>query len=81
MVEIGGSHAQRDLFEQIYLEALLAAERWTLAQQVLETRRVHDPDGAPLNRKLARAYRALGLPRQAAEAQTRADRARIAETA
>ncbi|MET0272372.1 MAG: tetratricopeptide repeat protein [Phenylobacterium sp.] len=81
MVEIGGSHAQRDLFEQIYLEALLAAERWSLAQQLLEARRAHDPDGAPLNRKLARAYRALDLPRQAAQAQTRADRAHIAETA
>jgi predicted Zn-dependent protease len=75
MVEIGGSHAQRDLFEQIYLEALLAAGRWNLAQQVLEQRRAYDPDGVPLNRKLARTYQALGLPKQAAQAATRAERA------
>jgi hypothetical protein len=75
MVEIGGSHAQRDLFEQIYLEALLAAGRWSLAQQVLEQRRAYDPDGVPLNRKLARAYQALELPKQAAQAATRAERA------
>jgi tetratricopeptide (TPR) repeat protein len=75
MVEIGGSHAQRDLFEQIYLEALLADRRWTRAQQVLEQRRAFDPDGAPLNRKLAHVYAALDLPRQAAQATRRAERA------
>lgn len=74
MVEIGGSHAQRDLFEQIHLEALLAGGRWTLAQQILEQRRAFDPDGAPLNRKLAQVYAALDLPRQAAQAARRADR-------
>jgi predicted Zn-dependent protease len=74
MVEIGGSHAQRDLFEQIYLEALLADGRWTRAQQVLEQRRAFDPDGAPLNRKLAHVYATLGLPRQAAQAARRAQR-------
>ena len=30
-----------------------------------------DPEGAPLNRKLARVYEALGLPRQAAQAAMR----------
>jgi tetratricopeptide (TPR) repeat protein len=71
--EIGGSHAQRDLFEQIRLAALMAAGRWSSAQQILETRRAFDPDGVPLNRHLARAYEALGLPDQAAEARRRSE--------
>jgi hypothetical protein len=81
MVEVGGSHAQRDLFEQIYLEALLAAGRWSLAQQQLEQRRSFDPDGVPLNSKLAAVYEVLGLPRQAAQAARRAERARTPEAA
>jgi hypothetical protein len=72
LAEIGGSHAQRDLFEQIWLGALVADGRWGEAQQVLERRRAFDPDGAPLNRLLARAYTALELPAQAAEARARA---------
>jgi tetratricopeptide (TPR) repeat protein len=72
LTEIGGSHAQRDLFEQIHLAALLRADRWTAAQQTLEQRRAFDPDGVPLNRDLARTYAALGLPVQAREAAARA---------
>jgi hypothetical protein len=69
---IGGSHAQRDLFDQIRLAALTACGRWVEVQQILEQRRANDPDGVPLNRALARAYGALGLPDQAAEADWRA---------
>jgi hypothetical protein len=68
---IGGSHAQRDLFDQIRLAALTDGGRWVEVQQTLEQRRAHDPDGVPLNRALARAYEALGLPDQAAEARRR----------
>jgi hypothetical protein len=75
MSEIGGSHAQRDLFEQIRLAALLAGERWAVAREALEARRAFDPDGVPLNRTLARVYAALSLPVLAAEANARADRA------
>jgi tetratricopeptide (TPR) repeat protein len=71
LAEIGGSHAQRDLFEQIRLAGLMGAGRWSAAQQILEPRRAFDPDGVPLNRHLARAYDALGLPDQAAEARRR----------
>lgn len=71
MAEIGGSHAQRDFFEQARLEALLRAQAWPQAQQILEERRRFDPLGAPLNRTLARVYRALGLPAQAAAAEAR----------
>jgi tetratricopeptide (TPR) repeat protein len=68
---IGGSHAQRDLFDQIRLAALTACGHWVEVQQLLEQRRAQDPDGVPLNRALARAYDALGLPGQAAEARRR----------
>ncbi len=72
MIEIGGSHAQRDLFEQIRLQAILGAHRWGLAQQILEQRRGFDPNGVPLNTTLARVYTQLGLPRQAERAIQRA---------
>lgn len=71
MREIGGSHAQRDFFEQIHLDALIRAGDLSSAQQVLELRRAHDPDGIPLNRMLARVYDGLGLPEQARKARAR----------
>ena len=40
--EIGGSHAQRDLFAQIELDARLQAGDWEVAQQTLELRRRYD---------------------------------------
>ncbi len=70
--DIGGSHAQRDLFEQIWLDALIRAGRYGVAQQVLEMRRRFDPEGAPLNATLARVYRKLGLEGPAAVAAQRA---------
>ena len=71
LARIGGSHAQRDLFDQIRLAALTAAGRWAEVQQALELRRAREPDGVSLNRQLAHAYGALGLPAQAAEADRR----------
>jgi hypothetical protein len=53
MTEIGGSHAQRDLFGQILLDAHLKLGNWRIAEQMLEMRRTWDPDGIPLNRDLA----------------------------
>ncbi len=73
MAEIGGSHAQRDLFEQIHLDALIRAGRASAAQQVLEMRRMYDPDGVALNRALARVYTEAGLPLLSATARARAD--------
>jgi len=52
MTEIGGSHAQRDLFGQILLDAHLKLGNWRIAEQMLEMRRTWDPDGVPLNRDL-----------------------------
>ena len=69
--EIGGSHAQRDFFDQVHLDALLKAGEMSSAQQVLELRRHFDPDGIPLNRQLAQVYDSLGLPDQARKARGR----------
>lgn len=74
MAECGGSHAQRDLFEQIHLDALVKDGRASAAQQVLEMRRTYDPDGVPLNQLLSSVYEVSGLPNQAAQARARADR-------
>jgi hypothetical protein len=52
MTEIGGSHAQRDLFGQILLDAHLKLGNWAIAEQMLEMRRTWDPDGVSLNRAL-----------------------------
>ncbi|WP_299548457.1 tetratricopeptide repeat protein [uncultured Tateyamaria sp.] len=71
LAECGGSHAQRDLFEQIHLDALIRADRTSQAQQVLEMRRTFDPDGIPLNTILAGVYEKSGLPEQAAAARAR----------
>ncbi len=71
MIQVGGSHAQRDLFEQLALDAEIRSDRLSQAQQALELRRSFDPDGVPLNRTLAQVYDRLGLPDQAAKARAR----------
>ena len=80
MVEAGGSHAQRDLFEQILLEAAINSGRNVLAQQMLEQRRGHDPDGVPVNAALDTVYRKLGLPGLAQQARVRAALTRAGHT-
>ena len=72
MVEAGGSHAQRDLFEQILLDAAIRSGRLTSAQQQLELRRQSDPDGVPVNAALAQVYAGLGLAGLAEQAAVRA---------
>ncbi|KEJ97025.1 hypothetical protein SUH3_09630 [Pseudosulfitobacter pseudonitzschiae] len=74
LAECGGSHAQRDLFDQIHLDALMENGDVARAQQVLEMRRTYDPDGVPLNRMLAEVYTRNGLPELAAQAQARTAR-------
>ncbi len=71
LAECGGSHAQRDLFEQIHLDALIKSGRTSQAQQMLEMRRTFDPDGVPLNTMLANVYDTSGLPEQAETARAR----------
>lgn len=70
---IGGSHAQRDLFDQILLKALLDDGQDAEAQQILEQRRLNDPYGVPLNRQLAEVYDRLSLPGIAAQARRRVE--------
>jgi tetratricopeptide (TPR) repeat protein len=76
MIEAGGSHAQRDLFEQILLDAAIKSGRSTTAQQMLELRRMADPEGVPVNAMLAGVYTRLGLPVLAEQARGRAMRTR-----
>jgi hypothetical protein len=71
MMEIGGSHAQRDLFGQLLLDAHFRSGNLVAAQQMLEHRRSFDPDGVPLNRMLAKVYAGLGLNDEAEQAARR----------
>ena len=72
MLEAGGSHAQRDLFEQIVLDAAMRSGRWIAAQQMLELRRASDPHGVWVNGALGRVYGELDLPVLAEQARVRA---------
>jgi hypothetical protein len=72
MAEAGGSHAQRDLFEQILLDAALNSGRLPLAQHMLELRRRADRNGVPVNSALAAVYGQLGLRSLADQARSRA---------
>jgi hypothetical protein len=72
MAETGGSHAQRDLFEQILLDAALKSGRLGTAQHMLELRRQTDPDGVPVNTALGSVYGHLGLTALAEQASARA---------
>jgi hypothetical protein len=72
IAEAGGSHAQRDLFEQILLDATLKSGRLTAAQHILELRRGVDPNGVPVNTALAAVYAKLGLAALADQARSRA---------
>lgn len=69
--EIGGSHAQRDLFEQVLLDAMVKTGRYAMAQQKLEMRRGYEPNSVPTNLALANVYDKLDLPREAARARGR----------
>ncbi len=72
LVEIGGSHAQRDLFDLVFLDSLIHTGRFVTAQGLLEQRRGFDPEGVPTNLALALVYENLGLPGEAARAAERA---------
>lgn len=61
LLEIGGSHAQRDLFAQIHLDALMQAGLWGAAQQILQPQINSQPESVRLRRRCAPVYAALGL--------------------
>jgi hypothetical protein len=58
---IGGSHAQRDLFEQLHLDALVRAGQWRSAQHLMQQRANACPQSLRLKRQLRPVYAALGL--------------------
>ena len=62
LLEIGGSHAQRDLFEQIYIDALIRSGRLVAAQNLLQQRVRANPESLRLQRQLEPVCQRLGLP-------------------
>lgn len=65
LVEIGGSHAQRDLFEQVYLDALVRQGTGTTlagAQGILQQQLNRQPESLRLLRQASAVYARLGLP-------------------
>jgi tetratricopeptide (TPR) repeat protein len=69
MAEIGGSHAQRDLFEQVLNDSLWRSGQLVALQQRLELRRSGNPHSRPTLRRLSEIYRRLDLPEEAARMQ------------
>ena len=61
MLEIGGSHAQRDLFAQVHLDALVRCGHLGAAQHQLQQQLRMQPESARLRRQAAKVYAALGL--------------------
>jgi hypothetical protein len=61
MTAIGGSHAQRDLFVQMHLDALLHTGRWSAAQNLLQPLANAQPASRRIAAMLRRVYRSLGL--------------------
>ena len=64
LAAIGGSHAQRDLFAQIHLDALMRDGHWVAAQDLLQRQCNAAPESRRLARLAGQAYSALGLDRR-----------------
>jgi hypothetical protein len=77
LTEIGGSHAQRDLFGQILLDAALKSGRSAAALEMLELRRNADPNSVPDNTALGALYSELGMTALAEQARNRAALTRV----
>ena len=69
--QVGGSHAQRDLFTQWQLHAALRSAQWLPVQQALEARRWADADDVQVNQTLAVVYDGVGLTALATQARER----------
>ena len=59
--EIGGSHAQRDLFAQIHLDALRQSGQWVGAQNLLQPLCNQQPESCRLAAMATQLYKDLGL--------------------
>ena len=66
LLEIGGSHAQRDLFAQVHLDAMVKSGRLSAAQDLLQQQVRAQPESKRLKRQAAKVYASLGLPSVAA---------------
>lgn len=62
MIEVGGSHAQRDLFAQVHLDAMIRGGHLAGAQNILQPLVRAQPESLRLRRQGQRLYAALGLP-------------------
>jgi hypothetical protein len=77
MREIGGSHAQRDLFDQLYIDALMKAGWADKAMALLNRRDAHRHNIPWVHRAKAGMYREMGMAEAAAgEADLAAEYAR-----
>jgi hypothetical protein len=75
LVEIGGSHAQRDLFEQLYLDALVRSgtdAALATAQGLLQRQLNTQPESLRLRRQATDVYAGLGLRECAPQPRARA---------
>ena len=61
LTEIGGSHAQRDLFAQVHLDALIRSGNLAAAQNLLQQQLRGQPESLRLKRQVAGVYHGLGL--------------------
>ncbi|MCG2591768.1 tetratricopeptide repeat protein [Ramlibacter sp. XY19] len=61
LLEIGGSHAQRDLFAQVHLDALLRSGHSAGAQNLLQQQVRSQPESKRLQRQAKQVYAALGF--------------------
>lgn len=71
LLEIGGSHAQRDLFAQIHLDALMGCGEWGAAQQILQPQVNGQPQSVRLVRQLKQVYGNLDLDDVARQLEAR----------
>ena len=71
--DIGGSHAQRDMFSQMFIEAALKSGKFALARALLHERVALKPSSARSWNLLAEALEGEGRASDANEARSRAD--------
>ena len=72
LVALGGSHAQRDLFAQLLIDAMLNCGQFARARAVLAERMAQRPDNLWGWRAMEKAYAGLGDARAAAAVHARA---------
>jgi len=77
LLPIGGSHAQRDVFAQLLLEAAIQAENWPLARSLASERVALRPENHLNWLKFAQMFDAAGDPEAAERAREMAEQHRL----